>query len=99
MLDHLEVMPIGLGLLALRRSPLATVFRHLSPGLDHRFSVVPLPISGYRWRGVRVAATLELSHQSRGDFILVLPDRSSYPQTRVYVNDRAPLFRQSQISP
>jgi len=98
-LDPLEVVPIGLGLLARRWSPLASVLRHLSPGLDHRFSVAPLPISGYRWRGVRVAASLELSRQSRGDFILILPDRSSYPQTRVYVNDRAPLFRQSQISP
>ena len=40
-LDHLEVMPVGLGLLAPRRSP---------PGLNHRFPVAPLPISGYRRR-------------------------------------------------
>ena len=87
MLDHLEVVPVRLGLLAPRRSPPACVFRHLPPGLNHRFSIAPIPISGYRWRGVRVAASLELSHQSHSHFILVLPYRSSYPQTSVYVYD------------
>jgi len=87
MLDHLEVMPIGLGLLARRRSPPACVFRHLSPGLNHCFPVAPIPISGYRRRGVRIATSLELSHQSHSHFIFLFPDRSSYPQTSVYVDD------------
>ena len=80
MLDHLEVMPIVLSLFVPRRSPPACVFRHLSPGLDHRFPVAPIP-------SVRVATSLELSHQSHSHFIFLFPDRSPYPQSRVYVDD------------
>jgi len=90
MLDHPEVAPVGLGLRGPGPSTSTRIFRHPSPGLDHRFPIASLPIAGCdRWR-IRMPTGLERSHPSGGAFILLLPNGSSCPQPRVDVDDGSP---------
>ena len=70
MLDHPEVVPIGLGLRGPGPSTSTRIFRHPSPGLDHRFPIASLPIAGCDWWRIWMSTGLERSHPSGGDFTL-----------------------------
>jgi len=76
MLDHLQVMPTLPGLIVDRWAAALSLRRHLTPGLDQRFSVSAFAIGRHWRRGVRVAAFFELLHQLERDFFFGLRDRT-----------------------
>src|SRR6266545_5400948 len=62
MFDHLQIVPVRLGLLACRRASLAAILGHLPPGLEHGLAIAALTISRHGWWSVGMSTSLQLRH-------------------------------------
>src|SRR5688572_11046844 len=77
--DHLQILPVGLGLLEGWWTSPASVVRNLSPGVDQGGAIVAFAISRHRrWR-IRMPTLLQVSHQVVRHLLLRLANRASDP--------------------
>src|SRR5579884_2309904 len=88
--DDLKIVPVCTRLLVRRSSASPSVFRDLSPGREHRFTIAAFPIGGHRWWPLGMAALFELGHQRESHFFLRFGTGTAHTQPTVYRNRRAP---------